>query len=119
MAESREMLFLKLALKNNLVEPAQADQILEHIEERRELGVKKTPAEVAVDKGFLTEAQVQALDSALRSTLPPEKVGGFEIGERIGRGAVGTVYKGHQVSLDKPVAVKILHQNLTKNNIKT
>ena len=115
MAESRGMLFLKLATQNQLLKPEQAEEILATIEQRRELGVERTPAEVAVEKELLTAAQVDALENALRSTLPPEKIGGFEIIDRIGRGAVGTVYRAKQVSLDKTVAVKVLHQNLTKH----
>jgi serine/threonine protein kinase len=35
-------------------------------------------------------------------------IAGFRIEKRLGRGASGTVYRAHQISLDRPVAFKIL-----------
>jgi tetratricopeptide (TPR) repeat protein/tRNA A-37 threonylcarbamoyl transferase component Bud32 len=36
----------------------------------------------------------------------------FEIGEWIGEGGIGVVYKGRDVNLDRPVAIKFLHARL-------
>lgn len=36
--------------------------------------------------------------------------------EKIGEGGMGTVYKGHQESLDRPVAIKVLSEKLTDRN---
>ncbi|HXG61813.1 MAG TPA: SUMF1/EgtB/PvdO family nonheme iron enzyme [Planctomycetota bacterium] len=43
--------------------------------------------------------------------------GDFEIdfGSLLGRGGMGAVYRGRQVSLDRPAAVKVLKQELTAN----
>lgn len=40
------------------------------------------------------------------------KLGGFEVRTVIGRGAMGTVYKGWQPSLDRPVAIKVMSADL-------
>ncbi len=40
----------------------------------------------------------------------------FKIEEEIGAGGMGTVYRAAQTSLHRPVAVKILHPELTKND---
>jgi len=48
--------------------------------------------------------------------MPGRVVGGnFRIDKLIGSGAMGNVYKALQLSLGKPVAVKILHHHLLKN----
>ncbi|MCI0650504.1 MAG: serine/threonine protein kinase, partial [Planctomycetes bacterium] len=115
MSESRDMQFLKIAVKSGFISPVQAEQVLAGIEQRRELGVQRTPAEIALEKGFLRPEQVETIESALRATLAPEKIAGFQVLERIGRGAVGTVYRAKQLSLDKVVALKVLHSSLTSH----
>jgi serine/threonine protein kinase len=40
-------------------------------------------------------------------------LGNYEIQDKIGQGGMCTVYRGRQVSLDRPVAIKILNEKLT------
>src|SRR5437899_269444 len=39
---------------------------------------------------------------------PGSFLGGYQIVEQIGRGAMSTVYRAHQVALDRDVALKVL-----------
>lgn len=39
--------------------------------------------------------------------------GKYEIGELLGKGAMGRVYRARQIGLDKHVAIKVLHRHLT------
>jgi sugar lactone lactonase YvrE/predicted Ser/Thr protein kinase len=44
-----------------------------------------------------------------------EKWGDFLVGRLLGRGGMGAVYAGRQVSLDRPVAIKVLIGHLAQN----
>jgi serine/threonine-protein kinase len=41
--------------------------------------------------------------------------GDFELGALLGRGGMGAVYRGRQISLDRPVAIKVLPSHLSEN----
>lgn len=53
--------------------------------------------------------------------VPPHRyapnvvIGDFRIISKIGEGAVGTVYYSHQISLDRPAALKVLHNQFAEN----
>ena len=42
-----------------------------------------------------------------------QQLGGYEIIEKIGTGGMGSVYRGRQVSLDRPVAIKVLSKKVS------
>jgi serine/threonine-protein kinase len=65
-----------------------------------------------VKAGFLALNQAnrarQEMDALLHQQIP-----GYQLLEKLGRGSMGTVYKAQQVSMNRLVAVKMLHQRFT------
>ena len=44
-----------------------------------------------------------------------KKIGNYEVLKKTGEGGMASVYKGRQVSLNRPVAIKVLSEKLTEN----
>src|SRR5262249_16747167 len=67
-----------------------------------------------VEGGFLTRGQARrALQKV--SALVREAIPGYEMLEKLGQGAMGTVYKARQLSMNRLVAIKTLHARFAAN----
>ncbi|MEN6424414.1 MAG: protein kinase [Phycisphaerales bacterium] len=64
------------------------------------------PVDLAILRSRLTAAV-----RIVQAVPPPRQIPGYELLGRLGAGAMATVYKARQVSLDRVVAVKILPKN--------
>ncbi|MHB1422281.1 MAG: serine/threonine-protein kinase [Gemmataceae bacterium] len=67
-----------------------------------------------VAAGFLTANQAERAGKELE-TLLGQQIPNYQLLEKLGQGAMGTVYKARQMSMNRLVAVKVLHQRLAAN----
>lgn len=72
----------------------------------REMGVSEQISRILTKKGYLDETKVQQILKALG--VERELIPGFQIEAKLGQGGMATVYKARQISVDRTVALKIL-----------
>ncbi len=114
----------KLVIERGL---ATSDDIQSCVQLQREVslessvaGESETPnqrslAQVMVDEGIVTQKQIDRIRPEVEEQSGKRQIPGYQILERLGAGAMATVYKARQLSLDRMVAVKVLPRKHTNN----
>lgn len=108
---------LERAIAKGLISPDQALELgrLRHAR-KDDKGVAPAIEELAVEKGFLTDDQAQRLRTEQEGFAVNREIAGYKLIEKVGAGTMGTVYKARQLSLDRPVAIKILSPHLSRKS---
>ena len=72
-------------------------------------------ADLLVEEGVVTRQQIQRLKPELDEQRSTQQIPGYRILSKLGAGAMATVYKAKQISLDRMVAVKVLPRKFLNN----
>ncbi len=116
MITAQDRAFSKLALKNGFLSREQVKDVFKEMRKDSESGEHGLRFEdIAVERGFLTNDQATAVGLAykrLRKDNEKRKwsVKGYEIYGKLGEGGLGVVFKAKQISMNRLVALKILHK---------
>jgi eukaryotic-like serine/threonine-protein kinase len=109
--------FEQLAIENGVVTDEQVSECRSMQDEQQLRGEAVTPIEkLLVEKGYLTEDQLRAVNTAMTRLQKDEergdfvRIGGYDITGKLGDGGLGTVYKARQISMSRDVALKVLHK---------
>ena len=97
-----------------------AEQLHQCREEQKRLAKegKRVPlSEVMLQLEYVTRSQLTRLSSDMEDSVVQraQQIPGFQILGKLGSGAMATVVKARQLSLDRTVAVKILPKKLSEN----
>lgn len=72
-------------------------------------------AQVLIESDFITERQLRRLKSQLEAERSGQQIPGYRILGKLGSGAMATVFKAKQLSLDRTVAIKVLPRKYSQN----
>jgi serine/threonine-protein kinase len=118
-ANKSDYTFGQIAIRENICTFEQVKECLDIQAKLRTLGIEpKKLGEILIEKGYLTPdqaVQVAKLQVQSASTSSKLSIPGYELISRIGQGAMGTVYKAKQVSMDRVVAIKVLSPRYSKD----
>jgi len=109
--------FGQVAIELGFVTP---DKVVQAVALQRTLfaqqNVKKRLGELLLEKGWMSVEQVQRVYDEQGKRGVHAQIAGYKVIQKIGQGAMGTVFKAHQVSMDRVVAVKVLSPNYAQND---
>jgi serine/threonine-protein kinase len=75
---------------------------------------QRSLADLLVEHSFITVNQAKRIRSALEERRSSQ-IPGYQLLGKLGKGAMATVYKAKQISLDRIVAVKVLPKKMSDN----
>ncbi|MBK8206912.1 MAG: protein kinase [Planctomycetes bacterium] len=108
--------FGQAAVNLNLVTAA---QIQECVNVQRALLQKgqRVPllGQLLMQRGYLDKAGIERVKGYQQMYQIADKIHGYKLHEKLGQGAMGTVYKARQVRMERWVAIKILQPELAAN----
>jgi len=110
--------FGRKLVEYRLVSPDEVALCVARQKELEDSGEQLSLTEVLVREGYVTKSQLARMNRAMGDDSmyrPAQQIPGFQIISKLGQGAMATVYKAKQLSLDRIVAVKVLPKRLSEN----
>jgi len=106
----------RMVIEQGLATPEEVQQCLERAKTPggEEAG-QKSLSELLVDHDFVTRRQMARLRQLAEAERSSQKIPGYKIYGKIGAGAMATVFKAKQLSLDRLVAIKVLPRKYSDN----
>ncbi len=72
--------------------------------------------EILVSEGYMSEEEAEDTFRSQGRRGGHTEIEGFRLIEKIGKGGMATVFKAHQISMDRTVALKVLSPNLAMDD---
>jgi eukaryotic-like serine/threonine-protein kinase len=76
---------------------------------------QRSLADILVANGYATQSQLQRIRNVVEEQKNFQQIPGYQIISKLGAGAMATVFKARQLSLDRIVAIKVLPKRMSEN----
>ncbi|MHC4909970.1 MAG: serine/threonine protein kinase [Planctomycetota bacterium] len=79
------------------------------------IAASRTLADLLVENHFATHRQLRRIKQDFEAKKSSQRIPGYRILKKLGAGAMATVFKAKQLSLDRHVAIKVLPRKFSDN----
>ncbi len=110
--------FARRIIERKLASVDEVELVREQVRVLTEKGQETSLAQLLIKGGYITQSQVDRLNLAMDEDSmyrPAQQIPGYQILRKLGQGAMATVFKAKQLSLDRIVAIKVLPRRLSEN----
>jgi serine/threonine protein kinase len=105
----------RLVIDQGLATSDEVQHCLEQAKTEREEANQASLVQILVDNQYVTQRQIARLRRIIEAERSGQKIPGFRILGKLGAGAMATVFKANQLSLDRTVAIKVLPRKFSDN----
>ncbi|MEM1071983.1 MAG: serine/threonine-protein kinase [Planctomycetota bacterium] len=105
----------RLVVDNGLATKDEVQHCLEQAKTLREEDNSASLVQILVDNDYVTKRQIARLRAIIEAERSGQKIPGFKVLGKLGAGAMATVFKAVQLSLDRTVAIKVLPRKFSDN----
>lgn len=105
----------RIVVDRGLAEPEEVQHVIEVARQSVEDQNQFSIGDLLVENGYITRRQLARIREYAEAERSGQQIPGYKILGKVGAGAMATVYKAKQLSLDRMVAIKVLPEKFTQN----
>jgi eukaryotic-like serine/threonine-protein kinase len=105
----------KIVVDQGLATPEEVQACLEQARTTSLDGNSKSLPLLLVENDFITKRQLERIKAQAEAERSGQQIPGYKVLGNLGKGAMATVFKAKQLSLDREVAIKVLPRKFTNN----
>ena len=105
----------KIVVDQGLATPEEVQQCLELARQSATDGNSKSLPLLLIENDYITRRQLERIKAQAEAERSGQQIPGYKVLGQLGKGAMATVFKGRQLSLDRLVAIKVLPRKFTNN----
>jgi serine/threonine-protein kinase len=105
----------KIVVDVGLATPEEVQQCLEQARSLAQDSNNRSLANLLIENDYITKRQLERLRERVEAERSGQQIPGYKILGKLGAGAMATVFKARQLSLDRTVAIKVLPRKFSAN----